>query len=113
MNKLIFGDCITEMEKLPENSIDLILTDPPYNASNGGVNLVNNKTGGAYYKVNEKWDTFNHYSNYLEFTENWLLKADKILTKSANIMICCSMHNIGEVTLTLKKMGYKMLNVIT
>lgn len=30
MIKLIQGDCIEEMRKLPDNSIDLVLTDPPY-----------------------------------------------------------------------------------
>lgn len=29
-NKLIVGDCIEEMKKLPENSVDSIVTDPPY-----------------------------------------------------------------------------------
>ena len=28
--KLILGDCLEEMPKLQDNSIDLILTDPPY-----------------------------------------------------------------------------------
>ena len=30
MIKLIHGDCIEEMKKLPDNSVDLCLTDPPY-----------------------------------------------------------------------------------
>jgi DNA modification methylase len=29
---LILGDCLEEMRKMPDQSIDLILTDPPYNA---------------------------------------------------------------------------------
>lgn len=28
--KLIQGDCLEEMKKIPDNSIDLVLTDPPY-----------------------------------------------------------------------------------
>ncbi len=31
INKIICGDCLEEMKKLPANSIDTILTDPPYN----------------------------------------------------------------------------------
>ncbi len=31
MNKIINGDCIEEMKKLKENSVDAIITDPPYN----------------------------------------------------------------------------------
>ena len=30
INKINFGDCLEIMKKLPDNSIDLILTDPPY-----------------------------------------------------------------------------------
>jgi len=30
-NKIICGDALEELKKLPDNSIDLILTDPPYN----------------------------------------------------------------------------------
>ena len=30
MNKIICGDCVEELRKLPDNSVDLILTDPPY-----------------------------------------------------------------------------------
>jgi len=29
-NKLICGDCLIELEKLPDASIDLVITDPPY-----------------------------------------------------------------------------------
>ena len=28
--QLICGDAIEEMQKLPEHSVDLVLTDPPY-----------------------------------------------------------------------------------
>ena len=47
------GDCVDIMKNFPSGKVNLIVTDPPYNASNGGVNLPDNKTGGAYYKVNE------------------------------------------------------------
>ena len=29
-NKIYQGDCIEELKKLPDNSIDAIITDPPY-----------------------------------------------------------------------------------
>jgi len=32
-NKIICGDCIEVMKTLPENSVDAIVTDPPYNLS--------------------------------------------------------------------------------
>jgi site-specific DNA-methyltransferase (adenine-specific) len=30
MIKLLKGDCLVRMKEIPDNSIDLILTDPPY-----------------------------------------------------------------------------------
>ena len=30
MHKLILGDCLEQMKNIPDNSIDLVLTDPPY-----------------------------------------------------------------------------------
>src|SRR3989338_746506 len=95
------------MGKIPNENIHLILTDPPYNASEGGVNLPNNKTGGAYYKVNEKWDKFGNYSNYLDFTKAWVKEADRILVPNGSIMVCGSLHNIGEVIIVLKELNYK------
>ena len=100
------------MDNMPKEKVNLILTDPPYNASNGGVNLPNNTTGGAYYKVNEKWDKFSD-KDYLEFTKNWIDKADKLLVPNGSFMVCASLHNIGEVIVTLKEKGYKLINVIT
>ena len=29
-SKLILGDCLEAMQDIPDNSIDLVLTDPPY-----------------------------------------------------------------------------------
>ena len=34
-NKVIIGDCVDNMKLLPDNSIDLIIADPPYNLSKG------------------------------------------------------------------------------
>ena len=53
---LVNGDCINYLSKIPDQSIDLILTDPPYNIaqySTGNIHLpgrsaLNNDLG--------KWD---------------------------------------------------------
>lgn len=113
INKNHQGDCTEIMSKIKEKSISLILTDPPYNASKGGVNLPDNKTGGAYYKVNEDWDKFDKYSDYMDFTRKWIKEADRILSDKGTIMVCCSLHNIGEVMMALKELNYKPLNIIT
>ena len=59
INQIILGDSIKELnENIKEESVNLIFADPPYNLSGSSLNLKNNKTGGAFYKINEEWDTF-------------------------------------------------------
>ena len=53
--KLINGDCIEEMKKLPDGSIDAVITDPPYN--------VLGKT--------QKWDD-REYATFLTWTRDWM-----------------------------------------
>ena len=36
-HRLYQGDCLELLDKIPENSVDMIFADPPYNLSNGGV----------------------------------------------------------------------------
>lgn len=45
-NMLYNEDCILGLRKLPEKSVDLILTDPPY-----GINFVSNNQGGIARKL--------------------------------------------------------------
>jgi site-specific DNA-methyltransferase (adenine-specific)/modification methylase len=112
LNKNYEGDCVKIMPQLDASSINLILTDPPYNASKGGVDLPENQTGGAYFKVNEDWDIFEDYKDYFEFTKKWIKEADRVLSNEGSIMVCCSFHNIGEVIMSLKELDYKFLNLI-
>ena len=59
INDIYHGDCVQIMkDQIEKNSISLIFADPPYNLSGNTLKLENNQTGGAFYKVNEVWDTF-------------------------------------------------------
>ena len=36
INKITHGDCLEVMKTIPDKSIDLVLTDPPYNIGQDG-----------------------------------------------------------------------------
>lgn len=40
--KLFNDNCYTKIKEIPNNSIDLIITDPPYDYSEGGWNFYHN-----------------------------------------------------------------------
>ncbi|MCK9467639.1 MAG: site-specific DNA-methyltransferase [Candidatus Absconditabacterales bacterium] len=99
-------------KNIDENSIDLIFADPPYNLSGANLELKNNNTGGAFYKVNEKWDTFN-YEDYVQFTFDWIEASKKVLKENGSIYISCTHHNIGEILIVAKKLNLKLNNILT
>ena len=113
LGKIILGDCIQVLEnKIPEESINLIFADPPYNLSGKALDLPNNTTGGAYYKMNENWDTFS-YADYISFTTNWITACRKILLSNGSLYVSCTQHNIGEILIEAKKVGFKLNNILT
>lgn len=112
-NEIIIGDCIKVLnEKIKEESVNLIFADPPYNLSGSSLNLKNNKTGGAFYKVNEEWDTFTE-NEYLSFTSNWIKGCKRVLTENGSLYISCTHHNIGELIIVAKRLGFELKNILT
>ena len=53
MNKIINGDCIEELKKLEDNSIDLVFTSPPYKNSYEGIGINRNSKTAKYHYSND------------------------------------------------------------
>ncbi|MFC1558260.1 DNA-methyltransferase [candidate division KSB1 bacterium] len=113
MNEILKGDCVQILKtKICKESVNLIFADPPYNLSGKNLNLRNNTTGGPFYKVNEGWDTFTE-SDYLKFTNLWISACYNVLKKNGSLYISCTQHNIGELLIVSKKIGFKLNNILT
>jgi site-specific DNA-methyltransferase (adenine-specific) len=113
INNIYLGDCIKILNTtIKKKSIDLIFADPPYNLSGKGLKWMGNKTGGDWLMINENWDKMS-YVNYFSFTENWLKGCFDVLKNNGSIYVCGTFHNIGEILITLKKLGFLVKNIIT
>jgi len=56
-NKIICNDCLKFLPKIPDNSIDLVLTDPPYELDwRQSINFKNRKSMFHHKKETQKWD---------------------------------------------------------
>ena len=106
--ELFNDDCISLMEKIPENSVDLIFADPPYNLqlNNELLRPNNSKVDG----VKEDWDKFSSFNDYDKFTKKWLRESRRILKKDGAIWVIGSYHNIFRVGASLQDLGYWILN---
>jgi len=107
-NRIIQGDCVVEMGKLPESTVDLVVTSPPYNV-------------GIDYDSHDDRMTM---EDYWEFTEQWLSKAFRLLKDdgriAVNIPYEVNVQDRGgrilfmsEFWNVMKKVGFQFYGLVT
>src|ERR1041385_2580637 len=108
--RIVGGDCIAEMAKRPEGSVDLIFADPPYNLQLAGElhRPDNSRVDG----VDDAWDKIGDFAAYDRFTTAWLAAARRVLKESGALWVIGSYHNIFRVGAQLQDLGFWMLNDI-
>lgn len=110
LNAILRGDCIAEMAKLPDRSVDMIFADPPYNLQLGGD--LFRPDGSQVDAVDDDWDKFDTFAAYDRFTRAWLKEARRILKDDGTIWVIGSYHNIFRVGTALQDEGFWILNDI-
>ena len=105
--KIINGDCREEMGKLPEGSVDLIVTSPPYNCN------INYDTHQDDMTMEDYW----------VFTEEWLTQALRVLKDDGRIAVNIPYETntqerggrvlfMAEFWGIMKKVGFKFFGVV-
>ncbi|NQV99695.1 MAG: site-specific DNA-methyltransferase [Rhodospirillales bacterium] len=107
-NKILQGACVDVLNSLPEESVDMIFADPPYNLQLGGELLRPNNT--VVDGVDNEWDRFDGFKAYDAFSLDWLTAARRVLKPNGTLWVIGSYHNIYRVGTTLQDIGYWMLN---
>ena len=91
---LILSDVFEALNKIPENTFDMIFADPPYFLSNDGITCQ----GGKMVSVNKgAWDRVNSLDEKHEFNRKWLRACKKVLKPNGSIWISGTLHNIYSV----------------
>ena len=107
IGKVINGDCIKVMAEMPETSVDLIVTSPPY-----GVGIA--------------YDTFNddlEFEQYKVFSANWLREAYRVLKDDGRIALNIPYEinrqdkggrilMVSELWQIMKNIGYKFYGIV-
>lgn len=100
--RIIQGDALEEIPKIEEESIDLVLTDPPYNISR--KNNFHTMPGRKGLDFGE-WDKgFDQIS--------WLKEVSKVVKKGGSIIIFNSYRNFGNIIEALEDEGFVLKDCI-
>jgi site-specific DNA-methyltransferase (adenine-specific) len=86
-NRLICGDAGTEIAKFPGSCVDLVIADPPYNLGKDYGNTRDLKV----------------WSEYEQFTRDWLLEATRVLKPNGSIYVFMGVRFISKLYLMLEE----------
>ncbi len=104
------GDSLNLLKELPENSIDMIFADPPYNLSNGGFTVH----AGKMVSVNKgDWDKSNGFSKDFNFHLDWIKESKRVLKPNGTLWVSGTYHSIYQCGYALQSLGYHILNDIS
>ena len=107
LNKITTGDCREVMKEMPANSIDLMVTSPPY-----GVGI-------AY----DSFDDDMNFETYKEFSREWLTEAFRVLKPDGRLALNIPyeinrqekggrIFMVAELWNILASIGYKFYGVV-
>ena len=104
VNKIINGDCLEEMRKLPENSVDSIVTDPPYELTNKKHNTKANSNGGF---MGKKWD-----GTGISFSVELWKEALRVLKPGAHLLSFGGTRTYHRMTCAIEDAGFEIRDCI-
>ncbi|MFN7175769.1 MAG: site-specific DNA-methyltransferase [Thermaurantiacus sp.] len=107
-DRIITGDCVQELGRLPDGSADLVFADPPYNLQLGGD--LHRPDGSEVDAVTAAWDRFGSFSDYDGFTGAWLGECRRVLKDDGGLWVIGTYHNIFRVGAILQDLGFWLLN---
>jgi site-specific DNA-methyltransferase (adenine-specific) len=98
------------LAKLPEKSIDMIFSDPPYNLSNDGFTVH----AGKRVSVNKgNWDKSSGPEKDFNFHFKWIEACKRVLKDDGTIWISGTYHSIYACGYALQLQDFRFLNDIS
>lgn len=110
VDRILEGDCVAELSRLPAKSVDLVFADPPYNLQLEGA--LQRPDQSLVDAVDDDWDKFASFADYDTFTRAWLTECRRVLKPDGTLWVIGSYHNIFRVGTILQDLGFWILNDI-
>lgn len=109
------GNFIELACRLPDESVDLIIADPPYNASKGNSLSMKGGTlpgsGGDWKKIAQVWDDMT-LEDYFAFTLSWLKEARRVLKPTGSMWVHGTYHSSGITNVAMQILDMEIINEI-
>jgi len=108
VNKIYNQDCIDGMKAIPDEKIDLVVTDPPFainfKAKKANYNRTASRVLSGYNEITKE--------NYYEFTLNWMSQCFRILKESGGMYVFSGWNNLADILNAIEEIGFITVNHI-
>jgi len=108
LDKIYNMDCIEGMRHLPESSVDLVVTDPPFAIDFKAQRANYNRTGS---RVMEGYNEI-RASEYGAFTKQWMSGCHRVLKDSGSMFVFSGWNNLKDILVALDDIGFITVNHI-
>lgn len=108
INKIYNKDCIEGMKDIPSNSIDLVITDPPFAID---FKAVRNNYNRKDSRVIEGYNEISR-ANYKDFTMQWMSEVFRVLKDSGSMYVFSGWNNLKDILNALDDNGFITVNHI-
>ena len=101
MIDLHLGDCLEVMKQIPDKSIDLVLTDPPYNIARENNFSTMGRAGIDFGEWDKGFDLF----SYID-------QVSRVLNKDGSFVVFNAWRNLGAIADYAEKQGFETKDMI-
>ena len=119
LNRIYQGDCLELLKRLEGGSVDLILTDPPYNISKLNDNRDRSKLNSPIMRRESPlrydfgdWDNRTR-EEFLEFTRSWLFECCRVLKDGGTIISFFNKEDISFLGWTAREWGVRTRTILS
>jgi site-specific DNA-methyltransferase (adenine-specific) len=110
LGKLYLGDCLEVMGTLPEGSVDLVLTDPPY--SSGARRDAERSVRGSMLRSMEDTDWFSHDAmttwGFTWFIRSAFVSMRKVCNQGSHVYCFLDWRQTPNLYAILESTGYRV-----
>ncbi len=108
LNGIYLGDSLVLMKDIPDGSIDLIVTDPPFaidfKAKRSNYNRSQDRVLEGYNEIPKE--------RYYEFTLRWMREAHRILKDTGSMYVFSGWTNLKDILNAIDEVGFITINHI-
>ena len=106
IDKIHCDDCLKSLNELPNGSVDLVLTDPPFAIGFKAKRNNYNRTAG---NVIEGYNEIQK-EKYLDFSKQWINQSFRILKDNGSMYVFSGWNNLKDILIAIDEAGFTTLN---